>query len=45
MGKVKALGMDLEERYYDVIGRHIGGCACIEELQEQVLDYRNMYLT
>ena len=42
MGKVKALGMDLEERYYDVIGRHIGGCTCIEEFQEQVLDYRNM---
>ena len=42
MGKVKALGMELEERYYEKINREIGGCVCVEELQKQMLEHRNM---
>ena len=42
MGKVKALGMELEERYYEKIKREIGGCVCVEELQKHMLEHRNM---
>jgi len=32
MGKVKALVMDFEDKFIDVVSEKIGGCECIDEL-------------
>ena len=38
MGRVKAYAMDMEEKFWDIANKEIGGCEVYGEFEEMMLD-------
>ena len=42
MGKVKAMAMDNEDKWFDIANSIIGGCECLGEFTQQMERYRHL---
>ena len=42
MGKVKALAMDNEDKWFDIAGSIIGGCEFVGEFMQQMEPHRDL---